>query len=342
MSERTRTVYIGAGNWEGETGKIQVFSLDLDLASLTLLQEIDAGGVAAYMTRSPDGRVLYVADEAKAVLSSYTIDSSDGRLTLQSRVPSEGHPVYVALDGSGRALATCFFGEARTQIFAIEADGSLGASAGVWDSGRESHSVVFDPSHRFLFVPTRGDNWIAQYRFDPATRQLSPNQPARVTAGPGAGPRHLTFHPNGRFAYLVNELTVALSAYSFDPAQGTLTSLGPEVSAALPGVSPGSAAHLQTHPEGKFIYVSNRQGDQSNLAIFSSDAATGRVALLGHEATRGRTPRHFSLDPEARILIAGNQDSNDVAVFRVTRAGAALEFVRSYPVAPGPFFVGIY
>jgi 6-phosphogluconolactonase len=341
MTEQTRTVYVGAGNWDGETGKIQVFSLDLDSASLTLRQEVEAGGVAAYMARSPDGRVLYVADEAKGLISSYSIDPEHGQLTLQSRVPSAGHPVYLAADASGRALATCFFAEAKTQLFAIQADGSLGASSGVWDSGRESHSAVFDPSHRYLFVPTRGDDWIAQYRFDPATRQLSPNQPARVTAAAGSGPRHLSFHPNGRFAYLVNELTVALSAYSFDPEHGTLTSLGPEVSAALPG-APGSAAHLHIHPEGKFIYVSNRQGDQSNLAIFGVDASTGRVTLQGHEGARGRTPRHFSLDPEAKILIAGNQDSNDVAVFRVSRAGAALEFVRSYPVAPGPFFVGIY
>jgi hypothetical protein len=31
-----------------------------------------------------------------------------------------------------------------------------------------------------------------------------------------------------------------------------------------------------------------------------------------------------------------------VALFRIRDGGAALEYVRSQPVPPGPFFVGIY
>ncbi|HEU4578217.1 MAG TPA: lactonase family protein [Polyangiaceae bacterium] len=337
-----KTVYVGCGDWSGETGRIQVFALDAERVQLQLSQELPAGGVAAFMARSADGRHLYVADETKGFLTAYAIDPRTGQLTLKNQVSTAGRPVYVALDRTGKSLTTCFFEEGRTQVFALEADGRVGAATCLVDSGRESHCTVFDPGGRHLFVPTRGDNWIAQYRFDAATRQLSPANPATVPELPGAGPRHITFHPNGRYAYLINELTLTLSVYAFDAQQGTLSAVQREIAAAPAGTSGGSAADIHVHPSGRFLYASNRQGDQSNIAIFALDPETGRARLHGHELTRGRTPRNFGLDAEGSILIVGNQDSPNVALFRVREGGGALEYVSSQPVPPGPFFVGIY
>lgn len=337
-----RTLYVGVGGWSGDTGKIQVFGLDVETAGLEPRQELAAGGVAAFMARSTDGRFAYVADEARATLSSYAIDADTGQLHRINTVSSAGHPVYVALDASGRSLVTCFFAEAKTEVFAIEADGSLGASTCLVDSGKESHSTVFAPGDHFLFVPTRGDDWIAQYSFDLLARKLTPNAPPHVLATAGAGPRHLAFHPNGRFAYLVNELDLTLSSYTFDPASGTLALLEGGVDVAPPGTSGGAAADIHVHPGGEFLYVSNRQEDASNLAIFSVAPESGRVRRVGHEPTRGRTPRNFGLDPEGRLLIVGNQDSNEIALFRVGAGGGELMYLRSEPVAAGPFFIGIY
>lgn len=348
----TRTVYVGCGDWSGETGKIQVFSLDLERLTLELRQELEAGGVAAFMARSGDGRTLYVADETQGFLSSYAIAADTGELSLRNRVSSAGHPVYVALDRRGSALTTCFFAEGRTQVFAIEPDGSLGASVCLVDSGRESHCTVFEPRGRFLFVPTRGDNWVAQYRYEPerheSARQesggstLVPLDPAHVMEAEGAGPRHITFHPNGRYAYLVNELSLTLSVYAFDAESGQLSPLQRGLSAAPAGASGGSSADIHVHPNGRFLYVSNRQDERSNIAIFALDPGSGHARLCGHEPTRGRTPRNFALDAAGRVLIVGNQSSSDVALFRIVADGERLEHVSSRSVPPGPFFIGIY
>ncbi len=339
--ERQRTVYVGSGNWGSDAGKIQVLSLDLDSARLELRPELDVGGIAAFMARSPDGRTLYVADEGRARLTSYAI-GADAQLTPAGETRCHGHPVYVAVDRAGRSLFTCFFEEGKTEVFALDAGGKLGASSCLVDSGRESHCTVLDPTHRFLFVPTRGDNWIAQYRFDAEARLLTPCEPPSVPELEGAGPRHLAFHPRGLHAFLVGELTLTLSSYAFDAERGTLGPIQRGVRCGLPGEEGGSAADVHVHPSGNFVYVSNRQGDASSIAIFSFDAATGRVTLVRHEPTRGRTPRNFALDAEGRVLIAGNQDSGDVAVFRVTEGGARLDYAGGAPVAPGPFFIGIY
>ncbi len=38
---------------------------------------------------------------------------------------------------------------------------------------------------------------------------------------------------------------------------------------------------------------------------------------MGHEATRGQTPRDFNIDPTGTFLLAANQDSNTIVTFRI-------------------------
>jgi 6-phosphogluconolactonase len=52
------------------------------------------------------------------------------------------------------------------------------------------------------------------------------------------------------------------------------------------------------------------------------------------EPTRGKTPRHFALDPGGRWMIAANQGSGTLAVFSIDQATGALS-----PVGP-PAAVG--
>ena len=69
------------------------------------------------------------------------------------------------------------------------------------------------------------------------------------------------------------------------------------------------------HPNGKFVYGSNR-GD-NNIAVFSIDATTGMVTLVEHTSTQGMTPRNFTIDPSGKFLYAANQNSNTVVPFAI-------------------------
>lgn len=76
-----------------------------------------------------------------------------------------------------------------------------------------------------------------------------------------------------------------------------------------------SAAEIVLHPNGRFLYGSNRGHD--SIAVFAVNTATGGLALVEHASTLGRTPRHFALDPSGRWLLAENQGSDSVVVFEV-------------------------
>ena len=76
-----------------------------------------------------------------------------------------------------------------------------------------------------------------------------------------------------------------------------------------------SAATLQVHPNGKFLYASNRGAD--NIAIFSIDAKAGTLTAIDFVPAQGKTPGSFSLDPTGSWLIAANQASDSLVLFGV-------------------------
>jgi 6-phosphogluconolactonase len=160
------------------------------------------------------------------------------------------------------------------------------------------------------------------YRFDRRTGKLTPNVQASVSLKPGAGPRHMALHPQGRVAYVLNELDATVTAFALDPRQGILKEL--ETVATLPAdfKEANTSADIHVAPGGKFLYCSNRGHDQ--IAAFRIDPSTGRLALIGHTPTGGKTPRNFAIDPTGAFLLAANQNSDSVVTFRIDPQTGAL------------------
>ncbi len=76
------------------------------------------------------------------------------------------------------------------------------------------------------------------------------------------------------------------------------------------------SADIHVSPDGKFLYASNR-GGANNIAIFSIDAATGKLTWKGVASTLGKTPRNFLIDPTGHWLLAANQDGSNVVIFKI-------------------------
>jgi 6-phosphogluconolactonase len=116
--------------------------------------------------------------------------------------------------------------------------------------------------------------------------------------------------------FAINEINSTLTAFRYDGERGTLTET--QTLSTLPDGFSGnnSTAEIQAHPNGKFVYGSNRGHD--SIAVFAiEDASTGRLRLVEHQSTQGKTPRNFGIDPTGSFLLAANQDSDSVVVFRI-------------------------
>ena len=65
----------------------------------------------------------------------------------------------------------------------------------------------------------------------------------------------------------------------------------------------------------------------------------GRLAIVGHTSTGGKTPRDFGIDPTGSFLLAANQASDTVVVLRIDRRTGALAPVGQPVPVPRPVCV---
>ncbi len=328
-------VYIGSYT-QGKSEGIYVSELDLGSGELSDPRLAAKAVNPSFLAIHPTRKFLYAVGEIDDFkgkktggVSAFTIDSKDGRLTLINQQSSQGGgPCYLVVDNTGKSVLVANYGGGSVACLPIRADGSL-SEAGTFiqhegssvtpqrQAGPHAHSINVDAANRFAVAADLGLDKLLVYRLDAARARLTPNDPPSVSVPPGGGPRHFVFHPGGKFAYANNEITCTVTAFAYDADKGKLTKI--HTTSTLPvGLevkSSDSTAEVRVHPNGRFLYVSNR--GHNSIAIFTIDAATGRLTASGHASTRGEIPRNFNLDPSGRYLLAANQATDNVVVFRV-------------------------
>jgi 6-phosphogluconolactonase len=312
----------------------------------------------AFFVLRPDGRRLYACnsnDFARGwtgeTISAFAVDPTTGGLTLLNQQSSGGaDPSYVTLDATLRYVLTANYKGGSIAVIALNPDGSLGPrAAGVQHQGSSvdpkrqtqpyAHCIRIDPTNRFALVADLGVDKLFVYRFDQQDGSLRPHDPPFVKVAPGSGPRHLAFDPRGRFVYLINELANTIITYAWDSKRGTLAER--QTVSTLPAgfVGESHCAEILVHPNGKFVYASNRGHD--TLAVFAVEARTGHLRPIEHVATQGQSPRNFAFDPSRQWIIVTNHASDNAMVFRVDgRSGRLTPQGQPVPVpVPNPFGV---
>jgi 6-phosphogluconolactonase len=321
---------------------IELFTVDATTGALSPKASVASFGPApTYLAINRSVTNLYALDESSpGRVGAYAIEPATGALTFLNDVPSGGNgPAHVSLDRADRYLLVANYGDGSVSVIPVGAGGRLGPPIQTLGVGAQAHMIIADPSNRFVFVPCKGADYVAQFLFDGATGKLAPNAVARVATAAGAGPRHLAFHPNGRLAYLVNELDNTISAYSFDAAAGTLSPI--ETKPTLPAgfAEKDTAAEVWVHPSGAWVLASNRGHD--SIVVFAVDPSTGKMTLRGHTKTGGATPRDFAFDPTGEFVYAANQGSGNVVTFRFYAAQGTLAPAVGPASVPSASFVGL-
>ena len=194
-----------------------------------------------------------------------------------------------------------------------------------------THCTTVSPENKYLLVNDLGLDRIMVFHSDPKTAKLTPNDPPYYSATPGSGPRNLTFHPNKKWAYSIAEMGSIIECMDWNGDKGTLTRF--QVISSLPKEhkSPTDAATVQVHPNGRFLYGSNR-GDDS-ITAFSIDPANGHLTLIQRISCEGGSPRHFAVAPDGRWLVVGNQDTANIVILKCDPATGKLAATgRQYPL----------
>ena len=300
--------------------RLRIFELDLASGALTARGTAMANEAPNFLAVHPSRRFLYVTSQiAAGRVVAFAIDGASGALSRLNDVPSGGaNPAHISVHRSGRFLLVAnYFGNSVAAL-PLGEDGRLAEPVAVVPAGEEAHMAIDDGvSGNFVFVPSKGSNRVGQFVFDSRTGALAPNDPPWVVEG--GAPRHMAFHRSGRFAYLLTEGSRTVVAYRYDSRTGRLAPL----TRVVAGDS-GFASTIVMHPSKDLFYVGVRGPD--TITTFSIDGE-GRPVMVGRTSDELSYPWDFSLDDTGSFLVAANNRSASIKVFRVHPETGSLTLV---------------
>jgi 6-phosphogluconolactonase len=287
----------------------------------------------SFLAIAPDRKHLFCVGEVDSVggkkgggVSSFALDAKTGELKAINQQSSVGAgPCHIVSDKQGKNVIVANYGGGSVAVLPVDSDGKLGeASCFVQHKGTSvdksrqeaphAHSANLDAANKFAVVADLGLDKLLVYKFDPEAGKLTPNDPPAAELPAGSGPRHFAFHPNGKFAYLNCEMASSLTALSYDAAKGTFKILNSLPTIPAPDKK-NSTAESVVHPNGKFVYTSNR--GHNSIAIFAIDEKTGEITAKGNQGEGINIPRNFNIDPTGKWMIVANQDGDSIVVFEI-------------------------
>jgi len=346
-------VYVGAYTELplGSADGIAVFRFDADIGVLHPVQTLPGVVNPSWLTLDGQQQILLAVSELEqGRVSAFARDMATGKLRpLNDQLSHGADPCYVSLDPSGRYALVANYTGGTISVLPVAADGQLepatcvihhrGSSSRPEQEGPHPHMIRSSVDGRFVLVTDLGTDQVLVYRLDTSTGQLTPNEQgtAVVSEDAGSGPRHFAFAPHGRTLYVINELNSTVTVYDYASERGVLRSR--QVVSTLPdgvdGQSLGnSCAHIAVSPDGRFVYGSNRGHD--SIAIWEVEGTNGELRPVGHESTRGKTPRNFNLDPSGTWLLVANQESDTIVPFRRDPASGRLTATGPVMQTPSP------
>ena len=342
-------LFVGTYTSSGSKG-IYVYNFDAFTGKATWLSNTEGINNPSYLSVAPGGKFLYAGTDVRtpngSTVSAFSFDKVKRTLSFINKQPSGGdNPAYVSVHKSGKWLTSGNYTGGNLSVFPINADGSLrpysqlvqheGKSVNTQRQEKPHvHATVFDPKGDFLFVPDLGIDKVMIYKFNSnADKPLTEASTPFITSDPGNGPRHFTFHPNKKNAYLIEELAGQVVAYKYK--KGQLTVIQKIITHSDTAKGDFGSADIHVSPDGNFLYASNR-GSENNIAIFSIEKRSGFLTFIALQSTLGIRPRNFVIDPSGKYLLAANQQTGNIVIFKRDLKSGLLSYTGEQIKIPEP------
>lgn len=374
MPEKT-VLYASAGP------RLDLYDIDFGDATLRKRTSVTLAANVQYAWQHPSRPILYVVSSNggpglvgdRHWASAFHIDPASGELSPHGEpVALPSRPLHVSVDGSGRFLLVAHNNPSNVTVHPLTADGRVGAAVEQqrkFDTGIYAHQVLAAPGNRTAVLVARGNHAAGGKPEDPGALKVYDLNDGVLTdrasiapdGGHGFGPRHLDFHPTRPWVFVSIERQSRLAVFALT-ADGSLgaeplfirNTLGDP---ALGDRHAQQAGPIHVHPNGRFVYVTNRNqaevedggrkvfgGGENSIAVFAINQTSGEPTLIQTIDGHGVHLRTFSIDPQGRLLVAASirpilvRDGDSVrtltaglVLYRIGADGR-LAFVRKFDV----------
>jgi 6-phosphogluconolactonase len=322
----SQSIQLFAGRYTENGGK-GIFLLDLnpEAGTFRLVSDADAGPNPSYFCISKKKGLIYAADEVMefngrkgggVTVLSYDIKKIDTGKVKELLVPFGG-PCFISLSPAEDFLLFANYSSSSVAVVKLD---EKGIPERVTDSilfkeidkaVSHPHMISFDPDGKRVYLTDLGLDRIVIYDFDAVSGHL--NQHGIVNLPKGSGPRHFVFNSAGTEMYVINELNSTLSVFGVDP-NGELRSLQTLSTLASDFNGENACADIHLGKNEKFLYGSNR--GENTIAVFRIEP-DGKLEIAGRISCGGNWPRNFVIEPSGKYILAGNEKSGNISMFRL-------------------------
>jgi 6-phosphogluconolactonase len=329
---------------------MNVYSIDLDTAELTKEGEFKLPAGMQYAWPNKARTLMYVVTSDSGPMQKQKLPNhyiqvykmlKSGALEPHGDAVKLGNrPLHTSLDIAEKHLLIAYNDPPEFTVHRILPDGRVGEVVKQQvplDFGITPHQIRVTPHDNIIVFPTRGHHPVKENNFHETpgsirlfaydsssglvTKQLPTIAP---NGGYGYGARHVDFHPTNpwMFHLVESQNEVHVHEYSKDGVSHTPLFKKRMLEGVQEGESRQLASAIHIHPNGRFVYTTNRAHDGeeryngakvfksgvNDIAVFSINETTGEPTLIQHIDTLGIFPRTFGIDPTGKVLVAGNED----------------------------------
>jgi len=291
----------------------------------------------SYLTISNNGNYLYAVEEIpmdeSPKIKAFNINSEGNTPTLslinEQELPGS-FSCHLSLIKSQTHLAVACYMSGNVLVYPLDKNGGiLPFTQNIQQQGTGPNKLRQEAAHAHMihpygsngiFVVDLGLDLAKSYDLNTGTDQMIETPESDIIIRKGAGARHMVLHPDFDFAFVFSELSAEVFSFrivgkKFEFLE-SVHSL-PEASKEIP-----SGAAIRMHPNGKYLYVSNRSNN--SITIFQFDNQSEKLSLIGYEASGGKTPREINIDSTGKWLFVANMDSDNIVVFSIDQTNGLL------------------
>ena len=288
---------------------------------------------------------LYLSLAGEEQLACYRVDGETGDLEHLRNQPVPGAPsvqgrhcrlpvLYAAMRSNGRLVS-----------FSIDAASGRLAHLHTIDTGLEDPGYLLtDRSGRWLLTPYYVSGKVTVY---PVGEDGAAREPASCVADTDLHAHGLALDRGNRFLF-VPHTCPGDAIFQLRFAGGTLEANDPPKVTAGADLGP---RHVHFHPNGRWLYAGNEQGNSVTQYRFAEDSGTLsplRTTTTLPAGFSGGTTARMLIHPGGRFLYAANRGHDSIACFAVSETTGELEprghaatpeTPRSFDIEPGGRFL---
>ncbi len=279
--------------------------------------------------------VVYVSESGDNRIAVFTLDEDSGELTRTGELELPGQPGSLALRADRSRLYAAV--RSTVEFASIRVDPVSGAL---------SAPVTAPAGHNAAYIHLdKSENWLLSASYSDGRVSVSGIKDGVVTGPPArsveTGPKaHCVItDAAGRFAFAPHVMTLnKVEQFVFDAAAGTLTANTPP---HLDGAEGAGPRHMVFHPNGRWAYLVNEQGQSVTHCDY--DARSGTLSL---RETLSTTPPEWDkskgscadihVSGDGRFVYASNRGHDSLAVFAVDAGSGALTALGQTPTEKTP------